>query len=204
MEIQGAYILMSLQSNIYIMVHHLIHFSSFFWCTWQIVLIQVALPALISLKGHKKLKREVDELGIVIHTALLCTQKYKWSLTCDVIFTVGRVNHMFASTDYLPVQYLNHSIDDVELCALYSIAHAQIVTYQRGGMPSSVPCILLSKHLFAFMFKFFYYHVGFRIYHLPKRAPRCTHIEWIYRSKLFLVGLYTGKEITIFCFFSSL
>lgn len=78
----------------------------------KVVLVQVALPARIKLRRHKKLKKEVDEL-------------------------VGRINHQYASADYSPIHYMTHSVEDTDICALYSIATAQLITSLRGGMPST-------------------------------------------------------------------
>lgn len=79
----------------------------------QVVLIQVALPSSIEVKGHKKIEKEVNEL-------------------------VGRTNSEFASLDFMPVCYMNHAISLTELCALYSVADALLVTSLRGGLGSVV------------------------------------------------------------------
>lgn len=75
---------------------------------------------------------------------------------------VGRINHQYSSADYAPIHYMTHSVEgrggslslslslcvcvfvltfgilDEEICALYSIANAQLITSLRGGMPSTV------------------------------------------------------------------
>jgi len=79
----------------------------------QVLLIQIALPSTISVKGHKKVEREVNEL-------------------------VGRTNSLFSSLDYLPVCFLNQAISLTELCALYTVADALLVTSLRGGLGSIV------------------------------------------------------------------
>lgn len=70
------------------------------------------------MKGHKKVEREVNEL-------------------------VGRTNSEFSSLDYMPVCFLNQTIGLTELCALYSVADALLVTSLRGGLGSVVSVSVL-------------------------------------------------------------
>ena len=47
---------------------------------------------------------------------------------------VGRVNGRFGSLEHAPIVYLDQSVDFVDLCALYFLADALIITSLREGM----------------------------------------------------------------------
>ena len=75
----------------------------------HVVLVQIAVPS----------RTEVDEYK------LLCSQ---------VNELVGRINGRFGSLDYTPIHYINRSVKKEELCALYNVADAAVVTSVRDGM----------------------------------------------------------------------
>ena len=60
-------------------------------------------------------------------------QEYR-DLACTVNELVGRINSTFGTLDGFPVHYINKSVPFPDLCALYSIADALIVTSIRDGM----------------------------------------------------------------------
>lgn len=75
----------------------------------KVVLVQIAVPSRTSVIQYKLLCSEVNEM-------------------------VGRINGAFGSFDYSPVHYLFTSVPLDELCALYSIADACLITSIRDGM----------------------------------------------------------------------
>lgn len=60
-------------------------------------------------------------------------QEYR-DLACTVNELVGRINSTFGTLDGFPVHYINKSVPFPDLCALYAIADALIVTSIRDGM----------------------------------------------------------------------
>lgn len=75
----------------------------------KVVLIQVAVPSREDVEEYRQLKSEVDEL-------------------------VGRINSKYGALGYHPVQYVYHSVDFNELCALYQVAEVALITSLRDGM----------------------------------------------------------------------
>eukprot|EP00180_Rhodochaete_pulchella_P001656 Plantae.Rhodophyta-Rhodochaete_pulchella.ctg24983.p1 GENE.Plantae.Rhodophyta-Rhodochaete_pulchella.ctg24983~~Plantae.Rhodophyta-Rhodochaete_pulchella.ctg24983.p1 ORF type:complete len:846 (-),score=121.29 Plantae.Rhodophyta-Rhodochaete_pulchella.ctg24983:284-2671(-) len=73
------------------------------------VLVQVAVPSRIEVEEYRKLSSHTHEL-------------------------VGRINGYFGSVDYIPIVFINQSVDFHDLCALYSIADVAVVTPIRDGM----------------------------------------------------------------------
>lgn len=47
---------------------------------------------------------------------------------------VGRINGKFGSPSYVPITYLDKSIEFEEMVALYNMAHVCVVTSLRDGM----------------------------------------------------------------------
>ncbi len=64
-------------------------------------------------KGHKKAEQDINEL-------------------------VGSTISQFSALDYVPVYYISHALDLVELCALYSFADVLLVTSLMEGMGTVV------------------------------------------------------------------
>ena len=75
----------------------------------NIVLIQVGVPSRVQVKEYQKLASQVNEL-------------------------VGRINGTFGTLDYTPIHYIQRPVSTEELCALYNVANACIITSVRDGM----------------------------------------------------------------------
>ncbi|MBI2219216.1 MAG: bifunctional alpha,alpha-trehalose-phosphate synthase (UDP-forming)/trehalose-phosphatase [Candidatus Rokubacteria bacterium] len=75
----------------------------------RVQLIEAAVPSRRSVEASQDLRAQVDEL-------------------------VGRVNRVFATPSWTPVQYLFRSLSERELIALYLAADAMLVTPLRDGM----------------------------------------------------------------------
>ena len=75
----------------------------------KVVLIQIAVPSRTEVEDYRKLISHTNEL-------------------------VGRINGQFGSVDYAPIMFINQSIPFEELCALYSVADAAVITSVRDGM----------------------------------------------------------------------
>lgn len=75
----------------------------------QIVFVQIAVPSRTDVIEYKRLCSEVNQM-------------------------VGRINGTYGSFEFSPVHYLFRSVSLDELCALYSIADACIVSSVRDGM----------------------------------------------------------------------
>uniref|UniRef100_A0A7S1XCI7 alpha,alpha-trehalose-phosphate synthase (UDP-forming) n=1 Tax=Compsopogon caeruleus TaxID=31354 RepID=A0A7S1XCI7_9RHOD len=73
------------------------------------VLVQIAIPSRTGVEEYKKLASETHEL-------------------------VGRINGFFGSVDYIPIVFINQSVNFQDLCALYSVADVCVVTSIRDGM----------------------------------------------------------------------
>ncbi len=95
------------------MPHRLLAFQKFLskYQNWRdkVVLIQVAVPSRTSVPQYKDLCSEVNQL-------------------------VGDINGKFGSVSSFPVHYLFQSIPLEELCALYAVADACIISSVRDGM----------------------------------------------------------------------
>ena len=75
----------------------------------NIVLIQVGVPSRVQVKEYQKLASQVNEL-------------------------VGRINGSFGTLDYTPIHYIQRPVSTEELCALYNVADACVITSIRDGM----------------------------------------------------------------------
>lgn len=73
------------------------------------MLIQVGVPTREDVGAYRALISEVNEL-------------------------VGAINSQFGTLDGFPVHYINKSVSGTDLCALYAIADALLVTSIRDGM----------------------------------------------------------------------
>mmetsp|Transcript_12010 Transcript_12010/g.15569 ORF Transcript_12010/g.15569 Transcript_12010/m.15569 type:complete len:903 (+) Transcript_12010:384-3092(+) len=74
-----------------------------------VVLIQIGVPSRTSVGEYKILSAQVNEL-------------------------VGRINARYGTLNYTPIHYINRSVNIHELCALYNVADAAVVTSIRDGM----------------------------------------------------------------------
>jgi len=75
----------------------------------KVVLIQVAVPSRTDVEEYQHLRSNVNEL-------------------------VGRINGQYGTADFMPIHFLNKSVNFDELCALYAVADAALVTSTRDGM----------------------------------------------------------------------
>ncbi|KAH7103409.1 alpha,alpha-trehalose-phosphate synthase t [Auriculariales sp. MPI-PUGE-AT-0066] len=75
----------------------------------KIVLIQLAVPSRQDVEEYQNLRSTVNEL-------------------------VGRVNGRFGTVDFMPIHFMHKSLPFDELCALYAISDACLVTSTRDGM----------------------------------------------------------------------
>jgi trehalose 6-phosphate synthase/phosphatase len=75
----------------------------------KVSLIQLAVPSRGAVPEYQALKRQIDEL-------------------------VGRVNGLFATCDWTPVQYLHRSVTPSRLAGMYRDAEVGLVTPLRDGM----------------------------------------------------------------------
>lgn len=75
----------------------------------KVVLVQIAVPTRTEVPEYQLLKSEAEEL-------------------------VGRINGNFGTISFNPIHYLFKSVDFHELCALYSISDAILITSIRDGM----------------------------------------------------------------------
>jgi len=75
----------------------------------KVVLIQIAVPSRTDVLEYQKLKNEVEAL-------------------------VGHINGTYGSLNFNPIHYLFKSVAFDELCALYRISDAVIITSIRDGM----------------------------------------------------------------------
>mmetsp|Transcript_19468 Transcript_19468/g.29583 ORF Transcript_19468/g.29583 Transcript_19468/m.29583 type:complete len:1022 (+) Transcript_19468:51-3116(+) len=95
------------------MPHKLLAFELFLakYPQWigQVTLIQVGVPTRIEVEEYRSLAKHVNEL-------------------------VGRINGVYGNLEYAPVHYINQSIPQNELIAIYHIADACLVTSVRDGM----------------------------------------------------------------------
>lgn len=75
----------------------------------RIRLVQVAIPSREALPAYKSVRRDVQEL-------------------------VGRINGRFGTHRWTPIRYINRSVNDTILSALYRAADVMLVTPLRDGM----------------------------------------------------------------------
>ena len=75
----------------------------------KVVLVQVAVPSRQDVEEYQNLRASVNEL-------------------------VGRINGRFGTVEFMPIHYMHRSIPFDELCALYAVADACLVTSTRDGM----------------------------------------------------------------------
>eukprot|EP00624_Nannochloropsis_granulata_P007881 evm.model.NODE_9905_length_21420_cov_21.470634.3 len=75
----------------------------------KVTLIQVGVPSRTEVPEYQRLSERVNEL-------------------------VGRINGTFGNLEYAPVHYINQSITQEELVAIYNIADVCLVTSLRDGM----------------------------------------------------------------------
>ena len=75
----------------------------------KVVLVQVAVPSRQDVEEYQNLRAAVNEL-------------------------VGRINGRFGTIEFMPIHFMHRSITFDELCALYSVGDACLVTSTRDGM----------------------------------------------------------------------
>jgi trehalose-6-phosphate synthase len=75
----------------------------------KVTLIQVGVPSRTEVPEYQKLAERVNEL-------------------------VGRINGKFGNLEHSPVHYINQSITQDELVAIYNVADVCLVTSLRDGM----------------------------------------------------------------------
>ncbi len=75
----------------------------------NVVLFQLVIPSRENVPEYRTLKRELDRL-------------------------VGRINGRFSTPAWQPIRYLYNTVDQEDLCALYRLASAAVVTPLRDGM----------------------------------------------------------------------
>lgn len=73
------------------------------------VLVQVAVPSRQDVEEYQNLRAVVNEM-------------------------VGRINGRFGTVESMPIHFLHRSVNFEELCALYAISDACLVTSTRDGM----------------------------------------------------------------------
>ncbi|KAK9893591.1 glycosyltransferase family 20 protein [Cystobasidium minutum MCA 4210] len=75
----------------------------------KVVLVQVAVPSRGDVEEYQNLRASVNEL-------------------------VGRVNGRFGTVEYVPIHFMHKSIPFDEMCALYAVSDACLVSSTRDGM----------------------------------------------------------------------
>src|SRR5262245_40474996 len=75
----------------------------------KVSLVQLAVPSRSEMPEYRALKREIDEM-------------------------VGRVNGLYGTCEWTPVQYLHQSVTPAHLAAMYRDADVALVTPLRDGM----------------------------------------------------------------------
>ncbi|KAJ1456055.1 glycosyltransferase family 20-domain-containing protein [Pelagophyceae sp. CCMP2097] len=95
------------------MPHKLLAFELFLakYPQWvgKVTLIQVGVPTRVDVAEYQALAKHVNEL-------------------------VGRINGIYGTLEYSPIHYINQSIPQDELIAIYHLADACLVTSVRDGM----------------------------------------------------------------------
>jgi len=84
------------------------------------------------LEQHPEMVGKVCLLQIAVPTRTDVPEYQKLRATAHRI--VGRINGRFGSVGYVPIHYLDKSVEFDELCALYYISSACVVTSLRDGM----------------------------------------------------------------------
>jgi trehalose 6-phosphate synthase len=75
----------------------------------KLVLVQVAVPSRGDVEEYQNLRAVVNEL-------------------------VGRINGQFGTIEFMPIHFLHQSLNFDELCALYAVSDACLVSSTRDGM----------------------------------------------------------------------
>lgn len=75
----------------------------------KVIFFQVVIPSRTEIAKYQNLKKEIDRL-------------------------VGEINSQFATTGWVPIQYLYHSISRKELLAYYRISDIALITPVKDGM----------------------------------------------------------------------
>ncbi|KAI0148621.1 glycosyl transferase [Xylariaceae sp. FL1272] len=75
----------------------------------KVVLVQVAVPSRQDVEEYQNLRAVVNEL-------------------------VGRINGKFGTVEFMPIHFLHQSMNFDELCALYAVSDACLVSSTRDGM----------------------------------------------------------------------
>ena len=75
----------------------------------KVVLVQVAVPSRGDVEEYQNLRASVNEL-------------------------VGRINGRFGTVEFMPIHFMHKSIPFNEMCALYAVADACLVSSTRDGM----------------------------------------------------------------------
>lgn len=75
----------------------------------KVVLVQVAVPSREDVEEYQSLRAAVNEL-------------------------VGRINGRFGTIEFMPIHFMHRSVTFDELCALYAVGDACLVTSTRDGM----------------------------------------------------------------------
>lgn len=75
----------------------------------KVVLVQVAVPSRGDVEEYQNLRASVNEL-------------------------VGRINGRFGTVEFMPIHFMHRSIPFNEMCALYAVADACLVSSTRDGM----------------------------------------------------------------------
>lgn len=75
----------------------------------KVVLVQVAVPSRGDVEEYQNLRASVNEL-------------------------VGRINGRFGTVEFMPIHFMHKSIPFDEMCALYAVSDACLVSSTRDGM----------------------------------------------------------------------
>lgn len=75
----------------------------------KVVLVQLAVPSRQDVEEYQNLRAAVNEM-------------------------VGRINGRFGTVEFMPIHFMHRSIPFDELCALYAVGDACLVTSTRDGM----------------------------------------------------------------------
>lgn len=84
------------------------------------------------LRDHPEMRNNTVFVIIAIPTRETVNEYL--SLNRDVDLQVGRINGRYSSMENIPIHFINHSVAFDELCALYSLADAALVTPLMDGM----------------------------------------------------------------------
>lgn len=75
----------------------------------KVVLVQIAVPSRGDVEEYQNLRLAVNEL-------------------------VGRINGQFGTVEHMPIHFMHKSVNFNELCALYAVSDACLITSTRDGM----------------------------------------------------------------------